>query len=103
MPNNEMETFCVNIFKNLFKYNQKIQMDDKTEFFPILKVLIESMIENIDNEKEKEMRKDRLIEYCKRNYINIWLEQAEEDCKNGFNKEVEIKNANNQFDIYYFG
>jgi len=100
MSDPEIESLCKNIINSIFRYYHENQMDDKTEFFPLLKTLIESMINSNGNEKEK--RRNNLIEYCMNNYIEIWLDQAETDCKNGFNKEEEIENAKKQFNIYYF-
>ena len=97
MQNLDIEALYTNIINNIFQYNIEIEMDDETEFFPILKVLINSMIEKIDNKIERERLNNRLLENSKDKYTEIWLEQAETDLGNGFNEEEEIIEAKKQF------
>ena len=97
MQNLDNEALYTNIINNIFQYNKEIEMDDETEFFPLLKVLINSMIEKIDNKIERERLNNRLLEISKGKYTEIWLEQAETDLGNGFNEEEEIIEAKKQF------
>jgi len=85
MKNNNNEAVAIgkSIIKKFFDYYEDVSLDDETEFFPILKIIILGIADSFKNSSENvEIEKD-LKEFSKELYISLWFLHVEED-------EVEI-------------
>ena len=77
-------------------YADKVTLDDESEYFPILKVLITSIA---DTDKENRGKiKAELIAFTKKKYIAAWIKNAKEDCGNCIDIKQEEKEAIKLFD-----
>ena len=72
----------------------------KPSFFPILKIIISSIMDNFKNDSQRQNIEKELKEYSKQLYISLWLQHAEED-EEEINVEYERRAAIRQFENIY--
>lgn len=69
----------------LYKYSEYAKtkfIDDETEYFPTVKVIIEGIIGTLESPKEKEEIESVLIDHVKQHYISLWIKHTTEDEEN---------------------
>ena len=88
------------IIKRFFDYYEDVGLDDETEFFPILKIIIWGAVDNFKNDSQRLNIEKELKEYSKQLYISLWLLHAEED-EEEIDVEYERKGAIRQFENIY--
>jgi len=69
------------ILKKYSDFAHKNTLDDETEYFPVLKIIIEDVANSYDGSKhDKDYIKKDLADFAKQPYyIERWLEYANED------------------------
>jgi hypothetical protein len=89
-----------NVIDGIFKYYIQNNLDDESDFFPVLKNIIKSMsLDTCDIDKKIE---SYLIEMSRQKYIDIWIDQAkEESSKNIINIQNEKNEALKVFNKYF--
>ncbi len=98
-----METYIKigkSIISKLADYTNKVTLDDESEYFPILKIIINGVVETHKDSEEKETIRTELINYAKELYVSSWLRCAKEDEENP-NIEKETNDAIKQFNNIY--
>ncbi len=88
------------IIKKFVDYYKAVGLDDETEFFPILKVIISGIVDSLENKSEKMEIEKQLKEFAKQLYIDLWLTYAKED-KPDIDIEFEGKEAIKTFERLY--
>jgi len=88
------------IIKKLFDYYEDVGLDDETEFFPILKIIILGTADSFKNGSQKKEIEQELVEYSKQLYVSLWLLHAEED-EEEIDVECEKAQANTNFEKIY--
>ncbi len=88
------------IIKKFVDYYKAVELDDETEFFPILKVIISGIVDSLENKSEKMEIEKQLKEFAKQLYIDLWLTYAKED-KPDIDIEFEGKEAIKTFERLY--
>lgn len=88
------------IIKNFFDYYENNSLDDESEFFPILKIIIWGIIDTCGTSKEKQYLENRLKDYAKQLYVSLWIIHAEED-EEEVDIEYEKKEAIRNFEEIY--
>jgi len=99
------ENIGIAILKNFFNYYHEQRLDD-TEYIPVVKIIIdgiqESMLSSGITEKDVESLKNRLIEFTRELYKELWLEHAKENEDNEvFDLDSESESAEYYFDYIY--
>ena len=96
------------VIKRFFDYYVRECLDDKTEFFPVLKTIILGFTDSFKNTSQKAELEKQLKEYAKQLYISLWLSQVEEemeeyddDEEEEYDIEDERKEANGTFERFY--
>lgn len=91
------------ILKKYSDFAHKNTLDDETEYFPVLKIIIEGVAISYDGSKHnKDYIKKDLADFAKQLYIDRWLEYANED-EDEPDIETETKDAIERFnDLYVF-
>ena len=89
--------------KKYSDFAHKNTLDDETEYFPILKIIIEGVANSYDGSKsDKDYIEKNLVDFAKQLYIDMWLEYAKED-QDEPDIETETKDAIERFnDLYVF-
>ena len=85
------------IIKRLFEYNETNHLDDKTEFFPVLKIIILGTNDTCKTSEERNEVEKQMKEYAKQRYTALWISQAEDDEEEfdeGNEKREALKNFN---------
>ena len=72
-------TIGKSIIKKFFDYCGDESLDDETEFFPVLKIIIAGIVESLKKGSQKKVLKKELKEYSKQLYVSFWLFNTEED------------------------
>jgi len=88
------------IIKKFVDYYEAVELDDETEFLPILKVIISGIVDSLKNRSEKMKIEKQLKEFAKQLYIDLWLAQAKED-EPDIDIEFERKEAIKTFEKLY--
>lgn len=88
------------IIRRFFDYYENLGLDDETEFFPILKIIIWGVVDSFKNDSQRLSIEKELKEYSKELYISSWLLHAEED-EEEIDVEYERKAAIRQFENIY--
>ena len=88
------------IIKRFFDYYEDVGLDDETEFFPILKIIISGVVEALKDDSRSQNIEKELKEYSKQLYVSLWILHAEED-EEEIDVEHERKAAIRQFDEIY--
>ena len=88
------------IIKRFFDYYEDVGLDDETEFFPILKIIISGVVEALKDDSRSQNIEKELKEYSKQLYVSLWILHAEED-KEEIDIEYERKAAIRQFEDIY--
>lgn len=85
------------IMDELFKFTETHTLDDRTEFFPLLRVVLTGAV-NSDPEHQKEIH-ETVIEYCRDKYVKLWMKQALENTSpdEGLDLQGEINDASKHF------
>lgn len=101
-----METYIKigkSVLRKFSDYAQKITLDDETEYFPVLKIIIGGIANSYDGSKnDKDHINKSLIDFAKQLYIDSWLKYAIED-EDEPDIEMEKKDAIERFnDLYLF-
>lgn len=76
-------------------------IDDRTEYFPTVKVIINGIVETLESNKEKENIQSIFVDYVKGKYISLWLKHAAEDEEDP-DIDYEKERATEEFDRLYF-
>jgi len=88
------------IIEKLFNYYEDEGLDDETEFFPILKIIISGTADSFKLGSQKKEIEQELIQYSQQLYASFWILQAEEDEKQidaEYEKMEAIINFNNLY------
>ena len=89
------------IIGNFFDYTKENHLDDETEFFPAIKVVISGVVEAYQNNKDKKEKiKNELEEYTKEQYINMWIGGVKKS-EDSPDIELEKKEAKSVFEKRY--
>ena len=93
------------ILKKYFDHNCKNAIDD-TEYIPIVKVIIQGIEESMlsSNEDKKEIRevKNKLKDFNRKLYTELWLKHAREnEDEDDIDEEKELNSAIYCFDYIY--
>ena len=88
------------IIRRLFDYYKDVELDDETEFFPILKIIISSIMDTFKNDFQRQNIEKELKEYSKQLYISLWLQHADED-EEEINIEYERRAAIKRLENIY--
>jgi len=93
------------ILKKYFDHNCKNSLDD-AEYIPIVKVIIQGIEESMlsANEDKKEIRKvkNKLKDFNRKLYTDLWMKHAREDeDEDDIDEEKEINSARYYFDYIY--
>lgn len=79
------------------------KLDDESEYFPALKIIIEGVVESYDGPTQnKECIKKEMVDCARQLYVDTWLKYAKEDEKKP-DIEEETKDAIERFNELYFG
>ena len=89
------------ILNKYSEYAEKEFIDDRAEYFPTVRVIIEGIIETLESQTEKEKIKSNLIDHVKNQYVSLWLKHAAEDEEDS-DIEYETKRASKEFDRLYY-
>jgi mevalonate pyrophosphate decarboxylase len=76
----EIQTIGISVVNHFFDYYKRVFMDDETEFFPVLKTIINGVV-NACKENKKEIQNE-LEQHAKKLYCDLWLSHAKEDEEN---------------------
>ena len=76
-------------------------IDDRAEYFPTVKVIIEGIVGTLESSKEKETVQSILIDHVKQKYVSLWLKHTTEDDEEP-DIDYETKRANEVFDSLYY-
>ncbi len=88
------------IIKKLFDFGESQSLDDETEFFPILKVVISATVETCKSEFEKQEMERHLMEYAQQIYKSLWIKHARE-VEDDIDEVHEVEEAINYFNKLY--
>lgn len=92
------------ILRNYFNYYSEHSLDD-TEYIPIVRVIIESIVQSVGRIETKYMEKEKIGEYLKdfnrKMYEDIWLQHAKEEEGSKVDEQEELKEARKQFNYIY--
>jgi len=88
------------IIRKFYKYTEENHLDDETQFFPSIKVIITGVIEAYNNKDKKEKIKNELEQYTKEQYIKIWIRQSKRNRESVDVEEVK-KEAKSAFEKRY--
>ncbi len=87
------------IIKRFFNYYENETLDDENEFFPVLKIIINGIVNAFKDDSRTLIEKE-LKEYSKELYLSLWLRHAEED-EEDIDVEYERKAAIRAFEDIY--
>lgn len=90
------------IVKNYSDYATTKTIDDRTEYFPTLIVIIKGIIESDTDKKEQKEIEKVLIDFAKELYIKSWIKHAIED-EDSPDLDQEKEAAISEFEHYYYG
>lgn len=91
------------ILQKYSSFADKNRLDDESEYFPALKIVIEGVVESFDGTtQDKESIKKELVDRAKHLYIDSWLKYAKED-EDAPDIEEETIDAIERFNELYFG
>jgi hypothetical protein len=82
-------------------YAETEVIDDRSEYFPTLKVIIEGIIEAVKSTKDKDAVQSILVDHVKQKYVSLWLKHSAEDDEDP-DIDYETKRANEVFNNLYF-
>ena len=99
------ENIGISILKNFYDYYCEQELDD-AEYIPVVKVIIngiqESMLSLDVAEEEIESLKNRLIEFNRELYKDLWIGHAKEDeDSEDIDLDSESESASYYFDYIY--
>jgi hypothetical protein len=83
------------------KYAEKEVIDDRAEYYPTVKVIIQGIVEAVESNKEKETVQSILIDHVKQDYVSLWLKHTAEDDEEP-DVAYETKRAIEVFNNLYF-
>lgn len=89
------------ILNNCSDYATTKFIDDETEYFPTVKMIIEGIVETLKSSEEKEEVESVLIDYLKQHYVSLWIRHTTEDEENP-DIDYEKSRAINEFERLYF-
>jgi len=100
-----METY-LKIGKSLLKkyseFADKNSLDDESEYFPVLKIIIDGVVESYNGSaQDKDYIEKELVDHVKQLYVGTWLKYAREDEKE-IDIEEETNDAIKRFNKLYF-
>ncbi len=82
-------------------YAEKNGLDDETEYFPLIKLTIESIVKSYDgSKKEKNSLTKSLTDFVKELFIKTWITQAKEEEVDP-DIEMETEDAIEEFNESY--
>ncbi len=68
------------ILRKYSAFAHKNTLDDANEYFPVVKIIIDSLADSYDGSKQdKDFIKKKLINFAKQLYVDSWLDYARED------------------------
>ncbi len=102
MKKNDEEAISIgkSIIKRFFEYYEAEGLDDETEFFPILKIIILSIADGFKNSSQNEEIEKELKNYSRKLYSYLWLLHARED-EEEIDEEYEQREAISNFEKIY--
>lgn len=100
MPEDTIVKLGRSIIDRAFRYYEIQHLDDETEFFPFLKVIILGILDSVEDEIQKKELKDNFKDYARELYVSLWLKHAEED-EEDINPSEEKKAAIKEFERIY--
>jgi hypothetical protein len=83
------------------KYAEIEVIDDRAEYFPTVKVIIEGIVGILESPIEKEKTESILIDHVKQKYVSLWLKHSAEDDEEP-DIDYETKRANEVFNNLFF-
>jgi uridine kinase len=90
------------IINNFADYAEENFLDDETEYFPAVKIIIEGIVKSYDgSQKDKETLKKALTDPLKQRFIETWIKQAKEE-ESDPDIEMETGEAIEVFNERYF-
>ena len=100
-----METYLKigkSVLKKYSEFADKNTLDDKYEYFPALKIIIDGVVESYNGStQDKDYIEKELVDYVKRLYVGTWLKYAKEDQEEP-DIEEETNDAIERFNELYF-
>lgn len=91
------------ILQKYSSFADKNRLDDESEYFPTLKIIIAGVVESYDEPAQnKESIKNELVDRAKQLYVDTWLKYAKEDGEDP-DIEEETIDAIERFNELYFG
>ncbi len=88
------------IINRFFDYYEGVGLDDETEFFPILKIIILGISDNRRGDSQQIEIEKELKNYSRKLYISLWLLHAKED-EEEIDEEYEQREALSNFEKIY--
>ena len=83
------------------KYAENEFIDDRAEYFPTVKVIIQGIVGALESSTEKEKAESILIDHVKQGYVSLWLKHVSEDEEDP-DIEYEESRARSAFDRFYY-
>ncbi|NOX87752.1 MAG: hypothetical protein GXO77_01915 [Calditrichaeota bacterium] len=88
------------IIRKFFDYYEEYHLDNETEFFPVLKLIISGITDACQDNKQKNIIKKQLKIYARELYCQLWIQHAKED-EVSPDIEYEKKEAIKEFNRIY--
>lgn len=83
------------------EYAEKEVIDDRAEYFPTVKVIIQGVVGTLKSKIDKETVESILVENVKQHYVSLWLKHATDDEDNP-DIDYEKSRANAEFKRFYY-
>jgi hypothetical protein len=83
------------------KYAETQVIDDRAEYFPTVRVIINGIVGILESPIEKEKTESILIDHVKQKYVSLWLKHSAEDDE-APDIDYETKRANDVFNNLFF-
>jgi hypothetical protein len=90
----------ISILNKYAEYAETETIDDRAEYFPTVKVIIEGIVDMIESSTEKEKAESILIDHVKQGYVALWIKHTKEDEEDP-DIEYEESRARSAFDRFY--
>lgn len=82
-------------------YAETEVIDDRAEYFPTVKVIIQGIVETVESKEEKDAIQSLLIDHVKQSYVALWLKNAIQDEEDP-DIDYEEHRAIREFERLYF-
>jgi hypothetical protein len=91
----------ISVLDNYSNYAETKFIDDESEYFPTLKVIIQGILETLESTEEKEEIESVLIDHVKQHYISLWIKHTSEDDEDP-DIDYEKSRAIDEFERLYY-